>query len=422
MVSYRILLVGGGSGGHVYPLIAVAKALEVEAQSKGVQVELEMLGEGEFAQKAATEAGIAYKGIFAGKLRRYASAKTLTDIYKLPFGFFQSLWHLFWFMPDAVFVKGGYASVMPGIVAWLYFIPLYIHDSDSVPGLANKILGKLATGIFTSFASAEGFFKKNKIMRVGNPVRPELFRGNRDEALSFFKLDSARKTVLVLGGSQGSQNINNHVLESLVILLQNHQVIHQCGGAQLNVVKTEIDRLVKEGKGEYGTLITERYRVYPFLSEKEMALAYAVADVVVSRGGAGEIFELAQLGKPAIVIPIHESANGHQLKNALEFSKHGAVLIEEPNLTSHILVSQIDDLLKRGRAQDVGQHIKTFATPQAAGQIAQRLLQPSLASKTVFAALGIIVALVVVSWVGTSAVSNYAATWSSSFAKTIFGK
>ncbi len=138
----RILLLGGGSGGHVFPLIAVANALKEKSQQTGLSLELMVLGEGKFMKTAAAEAGLNFKPILAGKLRRYFSPLTILDIFKTPAGFFQALWHVFWFMPDVVFAKGGYASLPGALVAKLYFIPLFVHESDSIPGLANRVLGK----------------------------------------------------------------------------------------------------------------------------------------------------------------------------------------------------------------------------------------------------------------------------------------
>ena len=149
-------------------------------------------------EKAAAEAGLNFKPILAGKLRRYFSPLTILDIFKMPAGFFQALWHVFWFMPDIVFAKGGYASLSGALVSKLYFIPLFVHESDSVPGLANRILGKLAKTVFISFKSSEKYFKSGKMVFTGNPVRKELMNGDRTAGLQNFGLNPALKTVLVL--------------------------------------------------------------------------------------------------------------------------------------------------------------------------------------------------------------------------------
>ncbi len=374
MANYRILLLGGGSGGHVFPLMAVAAALQEKAQQAGIPLELMVLGEGKFMENAAAEAGLPYKPIMAGKLRRYFSPLTILDIFKIPIGFAQSLWHIFWFMPDVVFAKGGYASLPGALVSRLYFIPLFVHESDSVPGLANRILGKLAKTVFISFKSSEKYFKAGKTVLTGNPIRKELTGGDRAAALQNFGLNPGRKTVLVLGGSQGAQKINRIILDSLVLMVKDFQVLHQCGEGQYQAIKTEIEKLTKEGEGEYADSLKNNYRLYPFFSEKEMASAYAASDIIISRAGAGSIFEIAMLGKPAIIIPITNSSSDHQLANALELSRFGAALIEEQNLTPHIIISQINSLLQSERYNTVSEKLKSFATPDAAEKIASVLL------------------------------------------------
>lgn len=373
-MAYRILLTGGGSGGHVFPLIAVATALKEKAQQNGQDLELLMIGEGQFMEKAAIENGIPFKRILVGKLRRYFSILTILDIFKMPVGFFQSLWYVFWFMPDIVFAKGGYASVMPAIIGRLYFVPLFVHESDSIPGLANKILGKLARTVFISFQSAEKYFKAGKTVLVGNPYRKELIGQNKENALNFFKLKSDKKTILVLGGSQGAQRINDIIMQSLVMLVKNFQLIHQCGEAQYNSVKNEAEKLIKEGEGEYAENLKANYRYFPFLEAEQLSMAYAAADILISRAGAGSIFEIAAAGKPVILIPITNSSADHQMTNAKEFAKFGAVILEEQNLTSHILINQIESLLNEENYVRISANIKNFAKSDATEKIASALL------------------------------------------------
>ena len=391
MVSYRILLLGGGSGGHVFPLIAVANALKEKSQQTGVLLELMVLGEGKFMKKAAEENGLVYKSLMAGKLRRDISPMAVLDIFKIPVGVFQALWYVFWFMPDVVFAKGGYVSLPGALVAKLYFISLFVHESDSVPGLANRILGKLTKTVFVSFNSSQTYFKAGKTVLTGNPVRKELMIGDRSAAMAKFGLSPNLKTVLVVGGSQGAQKINRIILDSLVLLVKDFQIIHQCGESQFDSVKTESEKIIKEGEGateilgrakaspqetspSYADAVKTNYKLYPFFDSNDMALAYAATDVIISRSGAGSIFEIAMLGKPVILIPLFRGSRGEQLFNAQELSNFGAVYIEEENLTPHILISQINSLLQPDKYNSVSEKLKTFATPDAADKIATILL------------------------------------------------
>ena len=370
-MSKRILLVGGGSGGHVFPLMAVAEALRATDPS----VELMMLGNGPFLAEAAKTIGLQFKTIQAGKLRRYFSFRTLFAPFQSIIGFFQSLWILFVYMPDVIFTKGGYASVMPALVARLYLIPVYTHESDSVPGLANKFISKLATTVFTSFESTARYFPAGKATLVGNPVRPQLLTGDKATDLQQFNFRADKKTILVTGGSQGAKRVNDAILEALVPLVENFQIIHQCGESQYASVKAVIDQYTQEGGQSYGPMIGANYRLYPFMNPQDMAMAYAAADIIISRGGASNLFEISALGKPAIIIPLSTaSSRGDQIDNALEFQKYGAVVIEEANITPHIIVNQIQELLEPARYQAVSTQIKTFAKPDAANNIAQVLL------------------------------------------------
>lgn len=380
-MNYKVLLLGGGSGGHVFPLIAVANALKEKAQQDGTLLELMVLGEGRFMEKAASEAGLNFKKVLAGKLRRYFSPLTILDIFKIPVGFFQALWHVFWFMPDVVFAKGGYASLPGALVAKLYFIPLFVHESDSTPGLANRILGKFAKTVFISFMQSEKYFKSGATILTGNPVRKELIMGDRPTAIAKFGLNPNLKTILVAGGSQGAQRINRIILDSLVMLVNppagGFQIIHQCGENQLQSVTTELEKIIKEGAGEYADAVKTNYKLYPFFDVSDMALAYAAADIIISRAGASNISEISMLGKPAIIIPLSTTASrGEQVINAIEFAKLGAVMIEEENLTPHIVISQINSLLEPGRYNSVSEKIKNFAMPDAADKIAAILLNP----------------------------------------------
>ena len=374
-MSYRILLLGGGSGGHVYPLMAVADALKKKSSQSGVSLELLVMGEGKFLKESCSERGLRFKFVVAGKMRRYFSILNFLDLFKIPIGFLQSVWYIFWFMPDVVFAKGGYASLAGAIVSKLYLTPLFIHESDSTLGLANKVLSKMAGTIFTSFSSTEKYFKPGQAVLVGNPVRKNLLFGEKTTALANFGLSQEQKTILVLGGSQGAQRINRAILDSIVVMAKDFQVIHQCGESQYQAVKLETEKITKEGAGEYEQIIKNNYKFFPFFDEKTMALAYTASDVIISRAGAGSIFEIAAVGKPAIVIPLSNSVSrGDQIANALEFVKFGAVMIEEENLTTNILLNQIKSLLEPANLELTVQKIKSFATPDAADKIALNLL------------------------------------------------
>lgn len=376
-MTYRVLLVGGGTGGHVYPLVAVAKALQSRATQKGVKIRLLMMGDGPIFARAAKENGIRYTTILAPKLRRYTSAGNIFDILKVPIALVQSLWKLFWFMPDAVFAKGGYTCAFPTLAARLYMIPVYLHESDSVPGLANRVLSKRSRLVFTSFASADHYFTDmgRTTMLVGNPFRSELCCIDHAQALQALQLDPAKKTVLIIGGSLGAQQLNDLVLNGLVQLVQKgYQVIHQTGDNNFDAVKKAVEQYMTEGRDSYAPLIAAQYRVYPFLDQGQLATAYGAADVAVTRASAGVLTELSYAGKPMIVVPLPGSANDHQLVNAAELGRYGAVVMDGANVSVQVLLSQLDRIMEPATYADISARIRAFAKLDAADKIAQTIL------------------------------------------------
>ncbi|MBI2063723.1 MAG: UDP-N-acetylglucosamine--N-acetylmuramyl-(pentapeptide) pyrophosphoryl-undecaprenol N-acetylglucosamine transferase [Candidatus Yanofskybacteria bacterium] len=369
----RILLTGGGSGGHVYPLIAVAEELQKQAAQNGVPLELRFLGADGLIKDVAATIGVTAIGVISPKWRRYLSYQNFTDILKAPFGFLQALFYVWRFMPDLIFSKGGYDSFLPALIARILAIPVIIHESDVVPGKANLWVGKWAKKIFLTFDGAKGYFRQDLVEAVGNPIRTGITNiTDKAAALAAFNLNSSKPVVLITGASQGAQVINEVLLLSLVELTKKFQIIHQCGPNNYDSTNAQILTIVKEGEGTYGKTIADSYRLYPSFDLRQMALAYSAADIIVGRSGAGTIFEMAAVGKPAIIIPLKGAASDHQLANAREFAKFGAIVIEEENLTPHILISEIESVYEN--RSELSAKIKQFARPSAASIIAEELL------------------------------------------------
>lgn len=360
----RIVLTGGISGGHTFPLVAVARALR-KRFPEGVEF-LFIGSHGRFESTAMAEAGIPVKYVLTGKWRRYFSVQNLIDPFKVPVGFVQALWHLFVCMPDAVFAKGGSASVPVVLAAWVYRIPVLIHDSDAVAGRANRFLSHFATRIAIAYPSARNFFPKEKTALTGNPVREEILLGESVRAVSHFGLSSEKPTLLILGGSQGAQTLNKAILAILPSLLEkNIQVIHQTGEKHYRDIAASV--------AAYGLKVGEDgYVPRAFLAVEELADALAVATLVISRAGAGSIAELAALGKPSILVPLAGAANDEQRMNAYDVAAlGGALVLEEPNLGEHILSEKISELLADPELRKaMGEKLRAFAHPDAAEKIA----------------------------------------------------
>ncbi|OHB16972.1 MAG: hypothetical protein A2913_01660 [Parcubacteria group bacterium RIFCSPLOWO2_01_FULL_40_65] len=372
-MTYRILLVGGGSGGHIYPLVAISQELQNLAKERGVSFELMVLADNENWRKDFESMGVRFKRILTVKFRPVEGGRiNFLAFLKLPLFLIQSLWMLFLFMPDLVFSKGGFVSLVPSFVSRLYFIPLFIHESDVVPGKANKFLAYFAKKVFISFEKSISYFKNKNMVLSGNPIRETLFGGNKLEAAKYFNLSSNKKTILVMAGSQGSASINKLLIDSVVQLTEDFQIIHQTGGRSFDSVKGEIEKIKSDGSGSYSKDIENNYRVYDFLTEGELASAYALCDIIVSRAGSS-IFEISYLGKPTIVIPYPYSAGDHQRANAIEFAKFGAVVLEEGNLKPNILIDQVEHLLKPENYFSISQKIRQFSNLNAGRIIADEI-------------------------------------------------
>lgn len=334
----KIVFCGGGTGGHFYPLIAIAESIHEIAQERQlVTPRLYYLAPTPYDEESLFANEIIYMPIPAGKWRRYFSFQNFTDIFKTIGGFLKAVINLFEIYPDLVISKGGFASVPVTLAARIVGIPVLIHESDSKPGRANLLASRYAYRIAVSFAGAAAHFPKKaqpKIALTGIPVRKALRSPDAETAKHELGLDDAVPTLLVLGGSSGSARINETVLTALPDLLPYMNVIHQTGKAEFNVIK-QTATVVAKGAYE------GRYHPFPFLTLDSMRRAAGAATVIVSRAGATAIAELSLWKKPAILIPIPESVSHDQRTNAYTYAHTGAaVVMEEANLTPHVLASE----------------------------------------------------------------------------------
>ncbi|MBI4134096.1 MAG: UDP-N-acetylglucosamine--N-acetylmuramyl-(pentapeptide) pyrophosphoryl-undecaprenol N-acetylglucosamine transferase [Candidatus Terrybacteria bacterium] len=360
----RIVLTGGGTGGHVFPLIAIARELRQQLPN----AELRFIGPAAFGANALERENVVVRGIIAGKLPRYPTPRLLLELFKIPAGFVIAFWELYWFMPDVVFGKGGYGMVPVVAVAWLFRIPIVIHESDAVAGLATRICARFAKKVLLSFPVTAALPRpiQERTHVVGNPVRKTLTQGNRQRAQQRFHL-ALKPVVLVLGGSQGAEELNSLMVQIAPQLATETEVIHQTGALVADRFAREI-ALVLEPYPD--TL--RFYHVVPFLDEEALADAYAVATVVVSRAGAGSIFELALTGLPTIFLPLKSAAAHHQERNATILTDLGAALtLSGANLAPHLLLGSVERLLQDDAAREVLRtRFRAFAKPDAAADIA----------------------------------------------------
>ena len=369
----KILFTGGGTGGHILPIIAVSREIKRIYIKKDLQ--LFYIGpKDELGEILLSQEGIKIKRILAGKIRRYlggfAIIQNLIDLlFKTPIGILQAFFYIFFLAPDLIFSKGGYGSLPAVISGWLLRVPIFLHESDIVPGLANRILSKFSLEIFVSFPKTE-YFSPKKMILVGNPIRREILEGEIEKAKNLFKLTGEKPVILILGGSQGAQRINDMLLQILPEFLANFEMIHQCGEKNLKEVRAEVNIMIGEELKKY-------YHLFSFLKEEELRQAFRAANIIISRAGSGGIFEISALGKPAILIPLPEAAQNHQIKNAYSYAERGAALvIEEANLTPHFFLEKLKFLISQSKEiEKMSKAAKEFSKPQAAKIIAAYIIE-----------------------------------------------
>jgi UDP-N-acetylglucosamine--N-acetylmuramyl-(pentapeptide) pyrophosphoryl-undecaprenol N-acetylglucosamine transferase len=357
--SINILISGGGTGGHIYPAIAIANELKLRYPEAnflfvGAKNKMEM--------EKVPQAGYAIKGLWISGIQR----KLTIDNLSFPFKMLNSLWNaskiIKNFKPDIAIGTGGFASGPTLIMANRKGIPTLIQEQNSYPGITNKLLGKNAAKICVAYDHLERFFPLDKIVKTGNPVRQDLLsiHSKIEEGKTFFKIDKNKKTILILGGSLGARKINQ-LVESNLDFFKNQQVqvIWQCG------------KLYYEEYKKYNT--SEDIQVHQFLNR--MDFAYAASDIIISRAGASSVSELCIVGKPVIFIPSPNVAEDHQTKNAKAIAdQHGAILVRENELETFPII--FETLIKdKGKQEHLSENINELALPGATTDIVNEIEQ-----------------------------------------------
>jgi len=305
--------------------------------------------------------------IAAGKIRRYFSIDNVTDVlFKIPLSFLESFFLILFIRPHLVFSKGGTGSLPTAYWAKIFRIPVFIHESDVVPGWSNKIASEWAKKIFVSFEKTE-FFHKTKTTVVGNPIRKELLDKLDDGT---FNLTFKKPVVLITGGSQGAEAINDFIMTILNDLLVKYEIVHVAGPKNYKKIYLESRAILNQN-------LQNHYHLHESLNEKQLRCFYQSSGLIISRAGSGSIFEIAAVGKPGILIPLPSSAGNHQLKNAYSYAKTGAaIVIEQENLTPNLFLGQIDHILSnQEKTKEMETAAHQFAKPKAAELIAQEILE-----------------------------------------------
>ncbi len=349
----KIIFSGGGTLGPVTPLLAIHQIIK----RKYPEAQFIWLGTKNGPEKKLVEEkGILFYALSSGKLRRYLSFWNVIDIVRIIIGFFQSIFLMWQEEPSLCISAGGFVSVPVHYAAWFWGVPSWVHQQDVVVGMANKLMSPVAKVITTALEINVKNFNKKKAYWLGNPVREEILQGDKNEAMKMFNLKPGLPVIFATGGGTGSMRVNQLIIQAVQHLKGHCQIIHLSG---LERPQELVERAVQ---------LFDYYQVYQFFT-KEMSAAYAVADMVISRGGFGTISEIAALGKPAILIP----KPGHQEENVKYLSEVGAaIFVDERTSDGNYLAKIIRELLADSIKQKQLSHQLQKTLPMAkAGSILQ---------------------------------------------------
>lgn len=363
----RIVLVGGGSGGHFYPLMSIAGAL----RKRGVR-SLYYMGPDPYNAPLLTFMQISYVHCPAGKQRRYASFLNVLDLFRTLGGVLVATWRLFVIYPDVIITKGGFTSVPIVLAAAFLRIPLVVHESDTRPGRANVLASRFARVIAISFEEVRSLFKHPSIHFTGIPLREELTGPPSKDPYGSLGIDPALPVLLFLGGSQGAERLNELILQALPSLLTKYNVIHQTGKAHFDLTVLSARELIHDD-----TLLSH-YRPLAFIDDPYVLNdLYHIASLVISRAGSTTIYEIAHHGKPSLLIPIPETISHDQRTNAYAYAGKGAALVlEETDLTSNLLSFEIDRIMTNPiLLTDMALKAQAFSPQNGSNAVAEMALQ-----------------------------------------------
>jgi UDP-N-acetylglucosamine--N-acetylmuramyl-(pentapeptide) pyrophosphoryl-undecaprenol N-acetylglucosamine transferase len=363
----NIVFAGGGTGGHFYPIVAIIRELKKISDNN---LQFYFITPEKINDLALENESVIFRRIFSGKLRRYLSLKNLASPFKIIYGLIQSLILLKEINPKTVFLKGGYGALPVGLAALLFRIPIIVHESDTKPGLMNRLFHRFSVLTLISFKETKNYLRTfpKKIRLMGNPVRDLSSDHSQKEAKNRIGFSESKPLLLVLGGSQGAEEINELIFNLLDQLLVNFSILHVVGKVNYNNYRNKIHEHFNEKIDS-----TRNYKIYEYLDENLLKIGYRACDIVISRSGASIIFEISETKKPAILIPLMNSAANHQIENAYSYmNSGGCIVMEEPNLNRNVFFENTINLLKdKQRISEMARAAENFSKPRAAQNIAK---------------------------------------------------
>lgn len=377
---FRLMVTGGGTGGHTYPALTAVRTLQSRLAAQGAGLDVLWVGEADSLEsRVAVGEGVRFESVAVGKIRRsknpikLVSPANIADMSRVPLGVLQARKAITGFGPDVVLATGGYVAVPVGVAATrLCRVPLVVHEQTVRLGLANRTLAGAATRVAVSSPSTLPLLPESvraAAVVTGNPVRPEVFTGQAQKAIHALGLhgfDARLPTVYVTGGAQGSQQVNHLVRDVLPWLLEHANVIHQCGPGNVDELRRQTAQLPAASAA--------RYHLAGYMGA-ELPDVFALADVVISRSGAGTIAELTALGKPAVFVPLASSAGNEQVHNARHLADAGAAVALTGEVTSEQLQGAVAPLLTDpGRRAAMAERARAHGRPDAAERLVDVVL------------------------------------------------
>lgn len=365
LYSMRIVFVGGGSGGHFNPLMAVADQL----RASNPQIEMYYFGPSPYNLNELQIRNIKYVSCPAGKLRNYASIENFFDFFRTLTGIFVAILKLYVVYPDVIFSKGGYTSVPILLAARFLLIPVVIHESDSVPGKANKLAKNQAKYIGIAYDDVAKFFPAGKTALVGLPLRSQ-FDHIPGDPFSVLGIPNDMPLIYVTGGSLGAERLNNLIFSALKYLLPQYRIFHQLGPVDISDYIITVKTLMNDSP------LLDRYYLQSTVSAEAVVALMSASSLIITRAGSTTLFEIAKMGKPSIVIPIPEDISRDQRSNAYAYARSGgAVVLEESNLGPNLLIQEIGYIIgDPEKHRQMSEGARSFYIESAAERLANVLI------------------------------------------------
>jgi len=359
------MIAGESTAGHLAPIIAVYDSLKNKlggGASSGRAEFMLISTESDFLKAFVNDTDIKHKSLkIGGKKGKLGFIAAMANFCKVVYWVFD-------YMPDVIFVKGDYISFPVAFAGKLFRVPVLMHESDSVPSKANRLVSRFSKRIAVSFKQTEAAYPSEKVFFSGNPVSDFVIKASREESRKKFMIDGDKPVLFIMGGSRGAREINNLIIELLPELLQKYEIIHQCGIGDYEKIRSKVAQM--------NIAFLDDYHLFPFLKQS-LANAYAACDLVVSRAGANTVAEIMLVGKPSILVPLSTAESDRQTQNAFYYSEAGAaMLLNEKNLKPHLFMNAIDNIFgDRLKVMEMMRMARQLAIPDAADKVADEIMK-----------------------------------------------